>query len=235
MAEDSAGQLIGYARSILNEGVRELTEFFVLPGQQSAGVGAELLARAFPAAGASRRFIIATSDARALARYLKAGVYPRFPIYEFRRAPQAVAAKSDLRFAPMAPAGDDSERLAAIDQAVLGYRRNALHAWLATQRAGFMAWRGPDPVGYGYVGDDMGPVAALAETDLPALLAHAERQAHARGLTEIGFEVPLINRAAVDYLLARGFQMQRFFAFLMSDEPFGAFERYVVYSPPFFV
>src|SRR3990172_1902049 len=43
------GVPIGYARSILRDGTRELTEFFVTPGEQSAGVGRELLARAFPA------------------------------------------------------------------------------------------------------------------------------------------------------------------------------------------
>jgi GNAT superfamily N-acetyltransferase len=45
---EQAGQAVGYARSIVRAGVRELTEFFVVPDQQSAGVGRELLARAFP-------------------------------------------------------------------------------------------------------------------------------------------------------------------------------------------
>src|SRR5262245_39739669 len=35
------GRAIGYARSILRDGVRELTEFFVRPGEQAAGVGRE--------------------------------------------------------------------------------------------------------------------------------------------------------------------------------------------------
>ena len=37
------GRAIGYARSILRDGVRELTEFFLRPGTQSSGVGRELL------------------------------------------------------------------------------------------------------------------------------------------------------------------------------------------------
>ena len=65
LAEDEQGQIIAYARSILRAGMRELTELFVLPGQQSGGVGRELLARAFPAEGAEHRSIVATSDARA--------------------------------------------------------------------------------------------------------------------------------------------------------------------------
>src|SRR5689334_11147518 len=80
---DEAGEAIGYARSILRADARELTEFFVLPDRQSAGVGRELLARAFPEAGAAHRSIVATTDARAQGRYLRAGVYPRFPIYYF--------------------------------------------------------------------------------------------------------------------------------------------------------
>lgn len=45
----------------------------------------------------------------------------------------------------------------------------------------------------------------------------------------------MVNRAAVDYLLARGYQMDSFIALFMSDAPFGKFENYVVTSPPFFL
>ena len=232
VAEDDGGQIIGYARSILRDGVRELTEFFVLPGRQSSGVGRELLARAFPA-GARQRIIVATSDTRALARYLKTGVSARFPIYEFRRAPEAVSVETDLRFEPMGV--DGMAAAGAIDAKVLDYRRDDDHAWLAQQRTGFLACRGNQAVGYGYLGDDSGPFAALDPADLPALLAHAEIMAHVRGQAGLSFEVPLINRAAVAHLLARGFHMQPFLAFMMSDGPVDQFENYVLFSPPFFV
>jgi hypothetical protein len=49
-------------------------------------------------------------------------------------------------------------------------------------------------------------------------------------------EVPLHNRHAVDYLLARGFKIpDGFYAFWMSEAPFGKFEQYIVTSPPFFM
>ncbi|HXQ38922.1 MAG TPA: GNAT family N-acetyltransferase, partial [Anaerolineales bacterium] len=73
------GEIIAYARSIEHDGLQELTEFFVSPDQQSAGVGRELLSRAFPKTNARYRTIIATLDERALYRYMKAGVYGRFP------------------------------------------------------------------------------------------------------------------------------------------------------------
>ncbi|MFM8323093.1 MAG: GNAT family N-acetyltransferase, partial [Chloroflexota bacterium] len=83
---EEAGQVVGYARSILRDGVLELSEFFVVPTCQTAGVGRELLARAFPAdLPAKHRVVVATTDTPALARYLKSGVYARFPTYTFYR------------------------------------------------------------------------------------------------------------------------------------------------------
>ncbi len=231
---EEAGVAIGYARSILRDHSRELTEFFVLPANQSAGVGRELLARAFPA-GAAHRSIIATSDARAQGRYLRAGVYSRFPIYYFGRAPEAVQAPSDLTLEPFSQAEPVLAALRTVDQAVLGYTRDVDHLWLAQTRQGFVYRRGANVVGYGYVGVANGPFALLDAADYPAVLAHAETQAADRGDSETGFETPLINRHAVDYLLRRGFRMDSFFAFYMCDHPLGQLENYVVTGPPFFM
>jgi hypothetical protein len=125
--------------------------------------------------------------------------------------------------------------LARIDQAVLGHTRAADHAWLTEQRQLFLYRRAGGVVGYGYVGPNNGPMALLDPADFPAVLAHAESSAHARGAAEAGFEVPMINGAAVDYLLRRGFRMDDFFAFFMTEAPFGRFEQYICTSPPFFM
>src|SRR5690349_19618977 len=71
------GEILGYARSFDEDGLQELTEFFVRPDQQSAGVGSELLLRAFADSGAVHRTIIATLDERALYRYMKMGLRGR--------------------------------------------------------------------------------------------------------------------------------------------------------------
>ncbi len=232
---ENDGQAVGYARSILRDGVRELTEYFVLPGKQSAGVGRELLAHAFPADGAKHRSIVATTDPRAQARYLKAGVYPRFPLYYFGRQPEAVTPATDLVFEPMTDAPETFDAARAVDVALLGHRRDIDHAFLMEDRKGFLCRRDGELVGYCYVGDRNGPIALLNEGDFPAVLGFAENQAARRGDGETGFEVPLVNKAAVDYLLKRGYQMDSFFAFFMSDEPFGKFENYLFSSPPFFM
>lgn len=97
LAENENGEAAGYARSIVRGDHRELTEFFVAPGEQSAGVGRELIARAFPN-DTPHRSIIATTDFRALARYLKVGVYPFAAELFFERVPEPVTFESGLQF-----------------------------------------------------------------------------------------------------------------------------------------
>jgi GNAT superfamily N-acetyltransferase len=231
---EKEGQAIGYARTIVRDGVRELTEFFVLPDYQLAGVGGELLKRVFPTDALKRRVIIATPDTRSVARYLKAGVYARFPIFYFSRPAEKVALATDLRWEPMLPTPEYLAVLRLIDLAVLDHQREVDHTWLLAQQQGYLYYRGGEPVGYGYLGQSQGPFALLHPTDFPAVLAHAETEAARRG-HNFGVEVPLINRAAVDYLLQRGCRLESFFAFFMSDAPFGKFENYIFPSPPFFM
>ncbi len=230
-----SGQVVGFARSILREDVRQLTEFFVLPEYQSRGLGGELLRRAFPSEDARHRFILATIDNRALPRYLKTGVCPRFPCYAFSRPAERVEIVTDLSIEPIP---DESEAvldfLNKIDQTVLGYHREVEHQWLIKNRQGFLYRLRGEPAGYGYLGQLNGPFALLDPRHFPAILAHAENTAAATG-KEFNLELPLINRSAVDYLLKRGCQMDSFFEFFMSDEPFGRFENYILSSPPFFV
>jgi GNAT superfamily N-acetyltransferase len=227
-------RVLGFARSIVRDGVRELTEFFIRPAGQSAGVGRELLARAFPANDAERRFLIATIDTRAQVRYLKSGLYPQFPICYFGKTPEVASVETDLDFRPFTAAPEHLAALDDLDRAVIGYRRSEEHRWLLTDRSGFLYLRQGRPVGYGYSGKRNGPFALLDAQDFPAVLAHAEANAVGRW-EHFGVEVPMINRVAVDYLLERGFRMDSFVALFMCDEPFGRWENYILTSPPLFV
>lgn len=238
---ESSGEAIGYARSTLHDGVLELTELFVLPRAQSAGVGRELLARAFPRAGERHRLVIATPDVRALTSYMKAGCYARFPFHHFSRAARPDPPVSDLEAEPIDDSARALELLAQVDQSVLGFRRDADHAWLASTRLGVFYRRAGRLVGYGYTGPrsgpvadaDRGPFAAFADVDLPAMLALAERSAPPG--TAFGVDVPLVNRAVVDYLLGQGFRMDPFATYLMSDAPMGRYDAYVSTTPSFFI
>ena len=225
--------IIAYARSVEHDGMQELTEFFVSPHQQSAGVGRELLSRAFSASGVRYRTIIATLDERALYRYMKMGVYGRFPLRYFYRKAERVEVETDLQIEPMQLElhSDDINR---IDREILSHRRGTLHQWIATTRAGFVYQRADKIVGYGYVGSSTGPFALLDENDFPAVLAHAESFMAERG-EEFGAEAPLINQKAIQYFVERKYQIDSFSTIFMSNEPFGKFQNYLCFSPEFFM
>ncbi|MGA7194781.1 MAG: GNAT family N-acetyltransferase, partial [Anaerolineales bacterium] len=136
VAEEN-GKVVGFARSILRDRVRQLTEFFVLPECQSAGIGRELLARAFPVDGSDHRFIIATIDGRAVRRYLKSKVYPLFPCYTFTRPAEKVNGDTDLTIEHISPSAQAMGELIRIDNAIIGFHREAEHAWLIESRQGY--------------------------------------------------------------------------------------------------
>jgi ribosomal protein S18 acetylase RimI-like enzyme len=234
VAEDN-GEIIGYARSVFHDGVRELTEYFLLPDHQSQGVGRALLERVFPTDGARHRTIVATMDTRAQARYLKLGIYPYFPTTYFSRSAENVTLETDLTIEPLNSTPDNLAALNAVDRAVLTFTREIHHQWLLTVRQGYLYRRGDEVVGYGYVGQSSGPFALLNAADFPAVLAHAERITLAQGRREFGVEVPMINRSAIGYLLSRGFQLDAFIALVMFDTVFGNFDQYIFTSPPFFL
>jgi GNAT superfamily N-acetyltransferase len=227
------GKIVGYARSMEHDGMQELTEFFVLPEQQSCGVGGELLMRAFPKTEARYRTVIATLDERALYRYMKMGVYGRFPFKYFYRKAETVEVKTDLRIEP-AQLKLHIQDINRIDRELISHTRENLHRWIITDRNGFVYKRNGGIVGYGYVGSSSGPFAVLDENDFPAVLAHAESLMAKIG-ANFGVETPLINTKAIQYFVERKYQIDSFSAIFMSNVPFGKLENYLCFSPEFFM
>jgi GNAT superfamily N-acetyltransferase len=235
-ASPSSGQLVGFARSIERDGLFELTEFFVLPDQQSRGIGRALIERAFPAGRGDVRSIIATSDVRAQARYYAAGTVARFPLYTLGGVPNPSAPLHDLT----AESIEGARTIAAqreIERSVLGFQRSDTEMrWLIDQRQGHVYRRADRYVGFSFLGrDGTGPMGALDPSDLPAILLHVEDLAHTIGLERLELQVPSPNEVAVRHLLGRGFRFDRWINFLMSDRPFGNFDRFIPFSPPLFL
>ena len=230
---EKEGKIIAYARSIEHDGLQELTEFFVSPDQQSAGVGGELLSRAFPKSGARYRTIIATLDERALYRYMKSGVYGRFPLKYFFRKAEKVDVQSDLEIEPL-NFELHCEEINRIDRQVLVHSRQPIHEWIGSTRQGYVYKRNGEVVGYGYVGSGNGPFAVLDEDDFPAVLAHAE-SLMAEQDKDFGVETPLVNSAAIRYFIERKYKIDSFSTIFMSNVPFGKFENYLCFSPEFFM
>jgi GNAT superfamily N-acetyltransferase len=232
IAEDpDDGSMIGYARSVERGGLFELSELFVHPDRQSAGLGRRLLERAFPLGRGEVRAIIATTDVRGLSRYYAAGTVARFAMVSLAAAPKSTHVAGDLEVS--SATFDDVATVAAVEEAVFGYARSADYPWLFEQREAYLYRRAGRAVGFAFLSDaGQGPIAALEPDDLQPILLHLEGRAHARGMASISFEVPTINEVAMRHLLGRGFQMAPALNLLMSNVPFGQFDRLVAFGPP---
>jgi GNAT superfamily N-acetyltransferase len=234
VAVDEDGVPIGYARSTARGGLFELTEFFVHPERQSAGIGAALLARAFPRGRGDVRVIIATTDVRAQARYYRAGTVARFPITSLEGAPRAVSDPEGVEIVRAGP--HDVTALRRIEADVLEFDRGDDFLWLLGHREGWLYRRDDEPIGFAFVGPHhSGPIAVREPADQVPVLLHAEGRAAALGVESWSLEVPMVNEVAVRHLLDRGFHLDPFITFLMSSRPFGRFDRFIGFSPPFFL
>ena len=234
--DESDGAVVGYARSIERGGLFELTEFFVHPARQAKGLGRALLGRAFPLGRGEVRSIIATTDVRALARYYAADTVPRFPLLTLTGAPADPGPVNALEPVRLnAGASRDLAEVAAVEAAVLGHPRGEAELrWILERREGYLYRRGGAAAGFAFVGrEGAGPVAALVAEDLAAVLLHVEGRAHALGVDGLSLQVPGLNAAAVRHLLARGFRIDPWLNLLMSDRPFGRFDRFIAFSPTF--
>lgn len=237
LAEDDDGQLLGYARSIErgpDHGFFELAEFFVRPSHQAAGVGRQLLERAFPIGRGQVRVIIATGDVRALARYHRADTSIQLPILGMTATPRADAA-DDIRLAAERIEASDLPAVAELERDVLGYDRGERDLrWLLGRREGWAYHLDGRQVGFGFVGrDGVGPIAATDPQLLPDVVAHVESRAAAIGREEVAFEVPARAVTVIRHLLGRGYRFDPFVTYLMANRPFGRFDRYLGFSPPF--
>jgi GNAT superfamily N-acetyltransferase len=235
IAEDGAsGEPIGYARSVRRGGLFELSEFFVHPDRQAAGVGAALLERVFPRDRGEVRTIIATPDVRAQARYYRAGTVARFPIVALQGPPRSGAGADDVEPIRLVAGGAEMAEVRRVEAAVLEFDRGDELDWLAERREGYLYRRNGRDIGFAFVGaEGTGPIGALEAADQRAILAHVEDRAVALGISELTFETPMINGEAIGHLLDRGYRMDPFYTFLMSSRPFGQFDRYIGFSPPF--
>lgn len=235
--EGESGPLIGFARSIDNGGLVELTEFFVRPGHQARGLGRDMLERAFPRDRATTRAIIATRDVRALARYYAAGMVARFPILGLGGVPAAAAAPSSGLRARGVVGDADVGTLRAIERSLLGFdRSDAALLCLLDNREAYLYRRDGATVGFAFISKGgSGPIGALDPGDLPDILLHVEDRSRAIGVGRLSLEIPAPNEVATRHLLSRGFRFDPFVSFLMSDRPFGQFDRFIGFSPPLFL
>jgi GNAT superfamily N-acetyltransferase len=230
------GRIRGMVSALVRGRLWYLSMFFVLPGAQGRGVGRALLERALAygeARGAQVRFTWATLDPRAQARYVMAGMAPRWPIYRLDGDAASVARlKAQVGLGPQEgelpcdPAA--AEKLMA---EVLGDgRAEDLAHWRGDSGAAVAIERGGEIAGFAYRrGQRIGPAAGHDETALLRAVAAAAVAGVGSG-GGVTMRVPGACASLLQALVGCGFRIGSPTLF-MASRLFGRPELYLPSGP----
>ena len=144
------GEVLAFAGAITRGGVSFLTDLFVRPAHQSAQLGQTLLHTVFPPDDLVH-CTASSSDYRALALYIRAGMRPLWPLFalQLEKLIQEMPS-SDVEIVEADPA--DTE-LVRWDAQIGGRLRSADHQYWIREQQAIPLWfrRHKQIVGYGYV------------------------------------------------------------------------------------
>ena len=230
------GRIRGMVSALVRGRVWYLSMFFVLPGDQGRGLGRALLERALAygeARGAEVRCTLATLDPRAQARYVMAGMAPRWPIYRLAGDASAVARLKarvgpGLRDRELPCDSGVAEKLTA---EVFGHdRAGDLAHWRSEASAAVAIERGGEVAAFAYRrGERIGPAAGHDETALVQAVA-AAAAADAAGGGRVTLRVPGACASLLEALVGSGFQLGAPTLF-MASRLFGRHELYLPSGP----
>lgn len=235
----AGGTAVGYAMGFTRGDIWFLSQLFVLPEVHGLGVGAGLLERAM---GDGRRngarvfSVVSSTSPVAQALYMRNGMFGIGIGYQVHGP---VAALTSL---PSPAAGRRSitdfdgwqERIDQIDRVVFGAERRVEHDLnlsgtygIEDEYASLLA-AGDALAGYAYASDDghIGPVAATTPDGQLPLLRGAGDWLAARDVDEARAFILSANQVALGTLLRAGWRV-RSWMFLLSNAPFGQFDRYI--------
>src|SRR5262245_58184924 len=228
------GRIRGMVSALVRGRLWYLSMFFVLPGDQGRGLGRALLERALAygeARGAEVRFTWATLDPRAQARYVTAGMAPRWPIYSLDGDAAAVA-RLKVRAVP-----DPRERELPCDPGVAekltaevfgDERADDLAHWRGDGGAAVAIERGGELAAFAYRrGVRIGPAAGRDET---ALLRAVTAAAVAADGERVTLRVPGACSSLLEALVGCGFRLGAPSLF-MTSRLFGRPELYLPSGP----
>lgn len=235
VAVDDGGRLVGLARSIERDEVFQLTELFVDPDDQGGGIGTALLAEAFPVGRGRHRSILATLDPRALSLYHRYGVAFQGALVDISITPEVADIGSDLLAEPVA--ADSIHRIAALDATLVGFERLDDLRWLAGKRPCVALTRHGSVAGYAFLADDVGvgPIGVADTADAAAALDHVRNAAAREGRGRFSMTTPLANHEAMRWAVGTGQEIEPFFTLILADAPFVSWDRYIGYTPEFFI
>jgi GNAT superfamily N-acetyltransferase len=246
LVAEQGGRIVGFAGLAPRDGVAFLSDLFVRPDAQSGALGGALLRAILPADGV--RCTCSTSDPRALALYIRAGMCPAWPQYLLHRAAGGRRMPADDPPLDLAVVEGDATdpACAAWEAAIGGRQRPADLAFWTMAQGGRLLWfrRAGATVGYAVIrlragtvthpaAITIGPLGVRDRADaLPCVLAAvawAGKQGDEFCLTLPG------PHPALAPLLERGLRIVDSYTFVASDG--GAFadpQRYLSSGPDLF-
>jgi hypothetical protein len=236
------GDIVGFAGAVTRGEVVFLTDLFVDPLHQSGGLGKALLRAALPGGDGLVHCTLSSSDPRAQALYIRAGMAPDWPYFGLTLDVSATSARvreprQDVEIRE-ALAGDAPELVKADTERSGRYRPEEHTFWMQQEQAAALWFRRQDrPIGYGYVrlgagtiwhprACTIGPVgAATAEEATACVLAAVEWAAERAPVLRIGVPGP---HGSLAPLLERGFQITYVDTFVSTaPAPFFDARRYI--------
>jgi GNAT superfamily N-acetyltransferase len=232
-------RVIAYAGAVTRAGISFLTDLFVHPHYQSSDLGKALLRRALPADGLIH-CTLSSSDPRALALYIRAGMAPQWPCFGLRLEllpGGRELASSDVEISEVQV--EDLQTLLRLDAELSGRYRPEDHTfWIQEENATLLLFRRAGQVtGYGYVrlgggtlwhpeACALGPIGAGSAEEASACVLAAVEWAAERAKV-IHIEVPGPHPCLAP-LLERGFRITFADTFVSSAPgPFCDARRYI--------
>jgi len=242
VAEDGE-VIVGYGFSWMTEKFWFLSQLFVRPKAQAAGIGQALLSKTLMQAernGATNRALITPAyNIASAGLYLHNGFYPREPLYRMAAPAPALAqnlAHAGYETTPIAPWPEPREWTRRIDQDLLGFCRDLHHRFLLgggaaravrIERAGGVA-------GYAYTSAEghVGPLGIAPDADAKIVVTTALRCALESGPSQVTMIVPGRADVVMQAVLALGFRIEEPYV-LMASRPFGNWCNYLPRTPGF--
>ena len=241
VAED-ADELLGFGFSWVCGDLWFLAQLFVSPGQQGHGIGHELLKRTYEHAEKTKATVKAlitfTFNSVSQGLYIRHGLFPRCPIYNFEVAREAVVSNSRgalLRCAPLKNTVSHLRSLAKIDEQALGISRAKHHRFLIDdgKTRGVLLYMGDDCVGYAYIADGhIGPLGVTRKDSLGAALGTALSLAAEGTSAQLSAFIPGFSETALSVAMEHGMKITMPMV-LMSTHDFGNWTQYLPRNPGF--
>jgi len=240
---EEADEILGFAWSWVCGELWFLAQLFVAPGQQGRGIGHELMKRTFEQArlsGATTRALITFSfNTVSQGLYIRNGLFPRYPIYNFSVARESLKGHlraSQFRHSRLEETAPHLNSLARIDARALGVSREKHHRFLINDGAtkGFALYAGDDCVGYAYISADghIGPLAVAQPDALGTAFETALHLAAEGSSSQVSAFLPGTGAAALEIAVGHGMRITLPMV-LMSTRDFGDWALYLPRNPGF--